>query len=195
MRRTLFAILLLPVLAIVCGCQAIRPVGMIPFADGKDWVLLDDLEYTIGDRGPTIVVPSGFVTDLTSAPAIVWAVLPPFGRYQHAAIVHDFLYWDQGCTKPQADKIFLLGMRESRVPPLKADAIWAAVSLKGTDAWEANKREKERDRLVRFVPPERLNDLDFSDTTWPQYRAKLRAENRRPASKAILAPSYCAAGD
>src|SRR2546426_7470924 len=83
--------------------QPIAPVPLIPFADGRDSVLTSDLWYRIGNTEYVIVVPAGFVTDFASTPRAIWAVLPPSGRYQLAAIVHDFLYWDQSCSREQAD--------------------------------------------------------------------------------------------
>src|SRR6266850_4958854 len=76
--------------------QPIRPVPFTPFGDGQDSVLMADLKYQIGNTNYVIIVPAGFVTDFASTPRAIWAVLPPVGQYQLAAVVHDFLYWDQG---------------------------------------------------------------------------------------------------
>src|SRR4051812_29221534 len=83
--------------------QPIKPVPLVPFGDGQDSVLTADLEYRIGTSNFVVVVPAGFVTDFASTPRAIWAVLPPVGNYQLAAVVHDFLYWDQRCTREQAD--------------------------------------------------------------------------------------------
>ena len=37
-----------------------------------------------------ITIPSDFPTDLASVPRLFWAVLPPSGVYEHAAVLHDF---------------------------------------------------------------------------------------------------------
>lgn len=34
---------------------------------------------------------------------ILWPILPPIDRYTRAAIVHDFLYWEQNTTRIDAD--------------------------------------------------------------------------------------------
>ena len=78
--------------------QPIPPVPLMPFGDGQDSVLVAPLLYQIGRSAFVITVPAGFVTDFASTPRAIWAILPPTGRYQLAAVVHDFLYWDQGCT-------------------------------------------------------------------------------------------------
>jgi len=62
-------------------------------------------------------VPAGFVTDFASTPRALWSVIPPTGRYQLAAVVHDFLYWDQGCTREQADTVFAWRWRKATSTP------------------------------------------------------------------------------
>jgi Protein of unknown function (DUF1353) len=99
--------------------QPIRPVPLTPFADGENSVLMADLRYQVGTTNFTIVVPLGFVTDFASTPRALWAVLPPFGTYQLAAVVHDFLYWDQGCSREQADALLRVAMFESKVEARK----------------------------------------------------------------------------
>lgn len=76
--------------------QPIAPVPLTPFGDGEDSVLTKDLAYQVLQTNFVIIVPAGFVTDFASTPRALWSVLPPTGRYQLAAVVHDFLYWDQG---------------------------------------------------------------------------------------------------
>lgn len=90
------------------GQQPIAPVPMTPFGDGQGSVLTQDLQYRVLQTNFIIVVPAGFVTDFASTPRALWSVIPPSGRYQLAAVVHDFLYWDQGCTREQADAILRL---------------------------------------------------------------------------------------
>jgi Protein of unknown function (DUF1353) len=75
--------------------QPIAPVPMTPFGDGQDSVLTQNLQYRVLQTNFVIVVPAGFVTDFASTPRALWSVIPPTGRYQLAAVVHDFLYWDQ----------------------------------------------------------------------------------------------------
>lgn len=47
----------------------------------------------VGDR-EVIHIPSDFETDLASVPRIFWALLPPTGVYEQAALLHDEL-----CTR------------------------------------------------------------------------------------------------
>jgi hypothetical protein len=97
---------------------------MTPFGDGQDSVLTGNLQYQVLQTTFVIVVPAGFVTDFASTPRALWSVIPPTGRYQLAAVVHDFLYWDQGCTREQADAIFRVAMAEGNVKPYERDLMW-----------------------------------------------------------------------
>jgi Protein of unknown function (DUF1353) len=170
--------------------QPIRPVPLTPFADGADSVLMADLRYQIGTTNFVIVVPLGFVTDFASTPKALWAVLPPFGTYQLAAVVHDFLYWDQGCTREQADALLRVAMAESKVDPKKRDIIWQAVRRFGQTAWDENARTKAAGQ-PRIIP---VIDLDLpSLITWPEYRAQLVAKGVRPTPPPAVSPAYCTA--
>jgi hypothetical protein len=166
--------------------QPIQPVPMTPFADGGASMLNADLNYRIGQTNFTIVVPAGFVTDFASTPRAIWAILPPVDRYQLAAVVHDFLYWDQGCSRQQADDLLRAAMAESRVDPLKRDIIWRAVSQFGETAWTTNAKEKAQG-LPRIIPA--------ADRTipalmiWPVFRQQLVA--KRPAPTPAVPPAYC----
>ncbi|MFM7610889.1 MAG: DUF1353 domain-containing protein, partial [Alphaproteobacteria bacterium] len=80
------------------------------------WIVLEDMIYVMGASRDTIIVPKGFVTDFSSIPKPLWSIgLSPMGRYSRAAIVHDDLYWSQGCTREQADRLLLIAMKESNV--------------------------------------------------------------------------------
>src|SRR5262249_56554985 len=99
----------------VCAHQPIAPGRMTPFGDGRDSMLTVNLRYQVLQTTFVVVVPAGFVTDFASTPRALWSVIPPIGRYQLAAVVHDFLYWDQACVREQADAIFRVAMAESNV--------------------------------------------------------------------------------
>jgi Protein of unknown function (DUF1353) len=170
--------------------QPIRAVPMTPFADGMDSVLTADLRYQIGTSTFVVVVPLGFVTDFASTPRALWTVLPPFGNYQLAAIVHDFLYWDQGCTREQADALLRAAMAESRVDPVKRDVVWQAVRRFGQKAWDENARAKTAGQ-PRIIPA--ANIVLQPLMTWLEYRAQLAANGVRPLPAPTPAPPYCSA--
>jgi hypothetical protein len=187
----------LAVATVICGWpprvtaqQPIRPVPMTPFSDGQDSVLTADLRYRIGTTVFEVVVPRGFVTDYASTPKAVWTWLPPFGTYQLAAVVHDFLYWDQGCSREQADALLRVAMQESRVSRLTRDTIWEAVRKFGESAWRQNTREKAAGQ-PRIIPPDSMEIPEL--VTWPEYRARLAANGVRPLPTPTVPPAYCTA--
>ncbi len=55
------------------------------------WELYEPFEETLSD-GTTIKISAGYVTDFASVPWILWNFFPPIGKYNRAALVHDYLY-------------------------------------------------------------------------------------------------------
>lgn len=170
--------------------QPIRPVPLLPFGDGQDSVLVADLTYRIGTTNFVIVVPAGFVTDFASTPRAIWAVIPPTGQYQLAAVVHDFLYWDQGCARQQADDLLRVAMSESNVKPFERDIIWQAVRRFGETAWTGNALAKAQGR-PRIIPTAEMDIPAL--VTWPEYQAQLVAKGVRPQPTPPTPPAYCGA--
>lgn len=76
---------------------------------GYRWQLLTAFEYHVGSypSDTVICVPAGTVTDLLSVPRVLWAFLPPNGRWAKAAIIHDYLYANAIGSKSYADRMFL----------------------------------------------------------------------------------------
>src|SRR5581483_3844288 len=58
------------------------------------WRLEQKLIYEVGAEGSgrMIEVPHGFVTDGASIPRPLWWLLPTWGTYSRAAVIHDYLY-------------------------------------------------------------------------------------------------------
>jgi len=100
--------------------------------EGSRWQLVEPLTYT--GRHEQFEVPVGFTTDFASVPqALTWLV-PRYGRYTKASILHDYL-WAQ-CRAGRfswadADGILRRTMRELDVPFLRRWLMWAAVRLAG----------------------------------------------------------------
>ena len=70
-------------------------------------------------------MPKGFVTDFASIPQAFWSFgLSAHGRNSKAAIVHDYLYWTQGCSREQADNLLMIAMKESSVDTGQRIAIY-----------------------------------------------------------------------
>jgi len=168
--------------------QPIAPVPLTPFGDGEDSLLTQDLRYRILQTNFVIVVPAGFVTDFASTPRALWSVLPPTGRYQLAAVVHDFLYWDQGCQREQADAIFRIAMSESNVKAVERDLMWQAVRRFGQGAWDDNAAAKRAGK-PRIVPAADMTIPAL--VTWPEYQAQLMMRGLRPQPTPSVPPAYC----
>ena len=100
-----------------------------PFGNNKEWALTEEMIYVVGNTDARIVVPKGFVTDFASIPQSLWSFgLSPHGQYSRAAVVHDFLYWAQPCTREQADRLLVIAMKESRVGTFDEWAIYSGVA-------------------------------------------------------------------
>ena len=97
--------------------------------DASTWALVDELVYQ--GRWERFVVPAGFRTDFASVPRPVTWLVPRFGAYTLAAILHDWLVTEGirsgTVTARQADGIFRRVMRESGVPVLRRWLMWAGV--------------------------------------------------------------------
>jgi hypothetical protein len=171
--------------------QAIVPVPLTPFGDGEDSVLTQNLEYRVLQTAFIIVVPAGFVTDFASTPRALWSVIPPTGRYQLAAVVHDFLYWDQGCAREQADAIFRVAMAESNVKPFERDLMWQAVRRFGDAPWKENATARQAGK-PRIIPSAYMNIPPL--LTWPEYQSQLMMQGVGPDLTAPSPPMYCTAG-
>jgi hypothetical protein len=97
--------------------------------DDVTWAVLRPLGYQAAlDR---LVVPIGQRTDFASVPRVFVWLLPRYGRYTKAAILHDYL-WRVAVpagriTLIDADGILRQAMRELGVPFLRRWIMWAAV--------------------------------------------------------------------
>ncbi len=114
------------------GDVVVKPIR----PEGKRWELVQSFSY-IGAR-ETFTIPAGFRTDFASVPRVFVWLLPRYGRWTEAAILHDYL-WELSrqnkFRKSDADGIFNRAMRELGVPYLRRWIIWAAVR------WASGPRE------------------------------------------------------
>ena len=115
-----------------------------PLSDGKTWKMLSELRYEVGrpDSGDVVEVPIGFYTDFASIPHIFWLILPRWGKYGYAAVIHDFLYSDQTRTRLEADQIFLEAITLREVSETKKYAIYWTIRLLGYFGWRRNAKLK-----------------------------------------------------
>ena len=107
------------------------PLLVSPLPDGRTWVIKRDFGYDLDheDSGRTVEVPVGFHTDFASVPRLFWALIPRWGVYGNAAVIHDYLYVFHPCSRQRADAIFDEAMRVLTTPTWQRLAILAAVRL------------------------------------------------------------------
>lgn len=136
----------------------------IIFPDEPDADPVDDIFYKlrsayiyVTQAGVKIVVPEGFRTDLLSAPRLTWTILglPPDGLYRCAAVVHDWLYDNQGkiklpslltktFTRKECDQILLEAMTRIKgddgkgINYIQRIMTYQAVRLFGGTHWHRN---------------------------------------------------------
>ena len=121
-----------------------KPLIVTPYPDGKTWRLTEEFDFAIGaeNSGKTVDVPKGFATDFASVPSLLWFILPKWGKYGNAAVIHDYLYYDQSTSRFEADKIFLEGMIVLDVPLWQRFCLYTGVRIGGWWPWWMNARKK-----------------------------------------------------
>lgn len=93
--------------------------------DAKTWELLEPLEYR-GRKDP-FAVPAGFRTDFASVPDVFVWLIPRYGAYTKAAILHDHLCRTALVNRSDADGLFRRALRELGVSVLRRWIMWAGV--------------------------------------------------------------------
>lgn len=128
------------------------PLRVDVLPDGR-WLLLERFRYSEPALGSLIEVPQGYLTDAASLPA--WT-LPFFGKrgpWDHAAVLHDWLY-DQvikgELERVQADACFKSAMHSLRVKAWQQWLIYLSVRLAGRIHiwWTQRKNKKLMKTLV-----------------------------------------------
>ena len=193
MRRVLTLLVLSTTL--LCGGvaraqQFVTFLSASPLADGQYWFLTEPLRYDLADTGIMVTVPRGFVTDFTSIPRPFWTLLPRWGKYGAPAVVHDFLYWDQRCTREQADQIMKIAMGENQVGWFRRGLIHRGLRWGGALAWR-NNASRRRSGEIRVVPRDSLPQNP--NTTWKELSQALKRDeiHEEPRGAPESIPDYC----
>jgi hypothetical protein len=156
--------------------------------DGLNFMLVDPLPYEIIRTKETIEVPAGFVTDFASVPWYARAFINVLGRHSIPAIVHDYLYWEQRCTREQADELLREGMIEYKSSWLDEVAVFYAVKYGANGAWKQNAADK-KSGLMKVLPEDhRRIPLNHE---WSKYRQDLFAQGVREEKIETGPPTYC----
>lgn len=95
----------------------------------EEWELLEPLAYR--GRRQRFVVPAGFRTDLATVPRVVVWLVPRWGLYTRAAVLHDWLCTEgigtRAVSARDADGLFRRVLRESGVPVVRRWLMWCGV--------------------------------------------------------------------
>jgi hypothetical protein len=135
--------------------------GITAVGDLRNYVTSNPIVYEVMHTTKTIVVPKGFVTDLASIPRLFRILLPRDDVYMLPAVIHDYLYWTQGCSRSEADSVLFLAMKEYEIDPFRRWIIYLGVRWFGAWAWRANSRLKDGGEK-RFVSGEFVDRLQNS---------------------------------
>ena len=126
-----------------------RPLRVAKAGD-RTWRLLAPLIF-VGRFG-AYAVPSGYVSDFATVPRLLWTLFPQSGRWDEAAVVHDWLITDgleKGAvpiTSPRVDAEFRAALRVLQVGWVQRWLMWAGVR------WAAVSTRSRRPGWLRTLP-------------------------------------------
>jgi hypothetical protein len=123
----------------VTSCAINRPTVTQITLNPATFMVSHPLTYSTIDEKYKITVPVGFITDLASIPELLWWWESPHEKTMAPAILHDYLYWEQSCTKDEADAVMYLAMQEVGVNGAKLDGIYLGIRTPlAQKAWDKN---------------------------------------------------------
>ena len=117
-------------------------INILEISDNEDgtFTLTQNLKFL------NYVVPKGFQTDFASVPTLLHWFVQPYGKHSKAAVVHDYLYQTLGgpkiLSRYQCDRVFLIGLIESKLPAWKSYIMFVAVRLGGWVPWNKYKKNE-----------------------------------------------------
>lgn len=104
-------------------------------ADYPSIYTIDSLGFASVKTKITIWVPKGFHSDSASIPRFLWGIYPSWGRWNRAAVVHDWLYTVQVTTREEADSVFLDALEVCGVPWIRRRIFHSSVRVFGGRHW------------------------------------------------------------
>ncbi len=157
----------------------------------------EGLNATVGGKTQgRLLVPAGFVTDFASVPWFAQSIISVLGRHSVPAILHDYLYWQQKCTREEADLILFDAMDEYHSSWFQKHAVYYAVRVFGGWAWADNAADRKKG-LIRILPPDRRELPE--NLEWETFRQGLLdkqvKEGPDPMSEGVDHPDYCSLGN
>jgi hypothetical protein len=123
--------------------------------DGEHIVLTRDLEVWVHlfKRKIELTIPADFRSDFASIPQMFQWLIPKLGKWNKAAVVHDWFYkyprlenergeFITNLTRKQVDDLFYQIMKGSGVSWWKRHAIYRAVRVGGWRQWGKYRKGK-----------------------------------------------------
>lgn len=141
----LFYLLLLTLFMLLTACSTSisRPTITQLSPNPALFMVAHPLSYQAYDGELEITVPVGFITDLASIPRQLWWWQSPFEATMAPAILHDYLYWQQTCTKDEADAVMYLAMEEVGINANTRNLVYAGIRTpRAQNAWDQNQRAR-----------------------------------------------------
>lgn len=142
-------------LLVAAGCATIgRPTVTQLTANPPVFMLAFPLPFAAGDEKEHFVVPAGFVTDLASIPRALWWWQGPHEGTMAPAIVHDFLYWEQPCSKDEADAVMYVAMKQVGMNDFSVNRVYDGIRTPlALRAWERNRVARTQGEPRFFSEP------------------------------------------
>lgn len=165
---------------VLSACSITRPTVTQIVPEPPLFMLSAPLTFKPGKKSEqSIIVPLGFVTDLASIPRAMWWWEAPHESTMAPAILHDFLYWEQPCSKDEADAAMYVAMKQVGMPDSGAYSIYLGVRTSISDAaWEKNKllRNGGESRFFSKAYADRLMSSDVDpNANWSTIRVSADA--------------------
>lgn len=163
--QNIFRLLVVIAALTVASCAINRPTVTQLTPDPPLFMLAYPLRYATNDKMHEIVVPVGFLTDLASIPRTLWWWQAPHEGTMAPAIIHDYLYWEQSCTKDEADAVLYLALREIGMGSINANLVYMGVRTRSAqDAWDKNTvaREKGESRFFTQAYAKAIQDSQIN---------------------------------
>jgi len=97
------------------------------------WIIQRSFDYHVGKYPSYVVIkiPKGFSTDLASVPRGFRWIIPKSGKYNQAAVLHDYMCVNFYKTHQIRCEIFMESMGVLKVPAIKKQLMYWAVRLGG----------------------------------------------------------------
>lgn len=116
----------------------------------ETWVILLQ-EIVFSYKGQLYTIPVGFKSDGASLPRFFWRLIGhPFDMaYLREAIIHDYLYKYQPCTRKEADRFFFNLLEDNNLG-IKRHLIYWGLRIGGWVAWNKHKRKRKRILVDNF---------------------------------------------